>query len=164
MHWLTSRRYLLSVVPGIMVRFIFRPLSTVSFNRMNLNVTKTLTLLIRSAIKNANSIVYKCLYDMTSALCPSSWPPHPTLICCLYCLPISANTSQAQACRHSGRPAPTALSSGAWTVDTARNKKKCQFSGPLPMTPKLFMPKTIPEVPWSYHENLEAIIAAVPDL
>jgi len=45
--------------------------------------------------------------------------------------------------RRSGRPEPTHLAAGAWPISAVRYEK-CQFSGPLPMTPKFFVPKIIP--------------------
>jgi len=45
----------------------------------------------------------------------------------------------------------------------AATNKKCQFSGPLPKTPKLFAPKTISGVPWSSPENVDTILKLVPE-
>jgi len=66
--------------------------------------------------------------------------------------------------RHSDRPGPLTCSWPAGAV----TYEKCQFSAPPTPYPRplhqLFAPQTIPEALWSYPENLEKLVAAVPEL
>jgi len=76
-------------------------------------------------------------------------------------LPAARPTCQPNAAQ--GYRLELSSAAHALLAAAARNEK-CQFSGSLSTIPNIFLPKTIPVVRRSYPENLEAIIAAVPEL